>query len=97
MAYYQVSIRAAMFDELVTHAGTSSHLLELAEYLNIPMNLYWFVIFFFFLLLLLNLRLQVGALGSPLLLLLHKNSPLFENLISNIFHGHLGCFLQEDL
>jgi hypothetical protein len=93
MAYNQVSIRAAMFDELVTHAGNSRHLIELAEYLNIPANLYWMVIFFF-LLLFFNLGVQVGALG---LLLLHKTSPLFVNLISNIFHCHLGCFLQDDL
>jgi hypothetical protein len=63
MTYHQASIIARMFDELVSHLGTSCDLLVLAESINITAGLERLIISPFLLLLF------DRTLGPPLLLL----------------------------
>ena len=97
MTYHQASIKARMFDELVSHLGTFCIFLELAESLIIPVGLERQFIFPIFLLLF------DRTLGPPLLLLLllHIIIPLFLDFRFKIFdvliHEFLYFLLQEDL
>ena len=87
-----------MFDELISHAGTSRYLLVLAESPNMPAGLNQAFIFPY-ILLLFHRGSRVGMRLPHLLL--HIIKPLFFDFRSKIFHGLIDLLLdpllQEDL